>query len=186
MTLIAFLSVGMGLALGRGNVATRLKSSESSLASYLQLVRSRAILDGQPARVLFAADTSVAETYYRRVGGVVRDADNANQWIALDDGFELSEGIYLWPDQSRLDLSAMQLEYPVRQPVTAGSGETWLYLEFDALGELVVNAGGLTLVSTQPEAGSLPQPDLDDIYGGFLLSKLGVVVFPQNPEDLRP
>lgn len=184
VALIAFLSVGIGLALGSGNEGTRMRASEASLSGYLQFLRSKAILEGQPARLLIAADAADADRYLRTLGGVVRDGTNSNRWVAVDDGLRLADGVYFWEDQSTVGLSQMLLAYPQRSSVEAGAGDSWLYLEIGSTGELSLEAGSLTLFSDRPQPGDLPMGDDDSFFGGFWLSRLGVIVFPQDKTDL--
>lgn len=185
VTLIAFLSVGLGLALGSGNEGTRIRASETSLSGYIQLLRTKAILEGQPARLLIGNDASQLDAYYRQLGGVVRNPQNPDQWQAIDSGVELSEGVFFWENESSVELQSMQLTYPRRSPVPAGTGDSWLYLEISSTGELEGEAGSLTLFADRPQPGDLPDADDDSLYGGFLLSRLGVTVFPEDPTVLK-
>lgn len=189
MAVIAIIAAGIGLALRGGDNAARLRAGEVTLSSYLQAARSQAILKRQAVRVIVRNDAASRALHWRQMGLIVRDTENRSQWLAVDDGVLLPEGVYFWPVEPESSWAAretLQVEFPRARAVATGVGPSWHYLEFQPSGN-VTEAGMLELMAGRWEpdmTAPIPYDDDRGLHRRFGLSRLGAVIVLDQDEEV--
>ena len=97
VTLIAFLTGALGMALRHPGEAVALQAAQDTIAGLCRAARSRAVLTRQNARLVVAADPVDAGGYLRYLQVVHEDGAGSNRWQAEGAGIWLPRGVYLVP-----------------------------------------------------------------------------------------
>ncbi|MDQ8187566.1 prepilin-type N-terminal cleavage/methylation domain-containing protein [Pelagicoccus sp. SDUM812002] len=160
MAVISLLvSIGF-YTIARGNEDRALDKGADILHSMVRVARTQAITNGVHARLIINADTDSPESYLRRIGVVIENT-NKNEWIAIDRGAYLPEGIFVvpqgnevtlpegWPESGRRSvykktnydsdgLAVYSFDYPLADPVNESqeSEPNWICIQFAPNGRL--------------------------------------------------
>lgn len=177
LTVMAVIAGTTFLTLAKSTDDRALERGAEMLHSMVRVARTQAIMNGVHARLIVNLDTSDEASYLRRIGVMVEAADSGD-WLAVDRGVSLPKGVYLvpqsgsvsfpanWPETGRrsvyrvtnsdTDNSAVyNFEYPLKEAVseTTNDAPDWLCIQFSPNGRLSTanwgGGGGLVPLSNQ-------------------------------------
>lgn len=183
VAIIAVLAGGLAIGLGGGR-GSALKSSANLLSSQFQAVRTSAILNNAPARLLI--DKSADKQNGARRLQIVRQTTNSSGgviWERSGPVMRLPEGTFV------------VLEGDIPRS-TKASGETgpdemvqdgapWAYYEFSSTGACEKNAGARIVVASGFNNGTGWVRPNTELIQGLFLTRLGEAVFFEDPEQIR-
>lgn len=90
--------IGVGFAaLRTSSPTTGLRIGQGQLVSMFTALRAQAALSGQTARLIIDATNTDPVNYLRRIRVVTQDPADATNWILLNEGVLLPEGVFFVP-----------------------------------------------------------------------------------------
>jgi prepilin-type N-terminal cleavage/methylation domain-containing protein len=187
------------------NVGLSLKSAQRTLTAIAQGVKSQAVKNQTPARIIIYADKGENrddDKYLRFFGIVTRDPNNPKKWMAGTKGTYLPKGIYFMPELSRIangkDKRArkMYLEYPRIKPQAnnPNNGEEYYYYEYNANGTtapkfvnawLVFGAGSLKPSEDLQLDVSFDNPSHKGIKSALIFRKVGSTTLVTDSDQIN-
>lgn len=200
--LIAFSFIYVGSNSGDG---AKLSSAQRTLSGLVKAARAQAILKNARVRLIIHDDDSINEIdKYRRFVGIVyygTDKGGNIGWIATDKGTYLPKGIYFDSATSAAKsgtewttASTMQINYPRLSAQSEGSGNDFLYYEFNSngssanpnaflifrAGKVVPSGGNLSVNLDLPASGE----QKSRIRAGLIIRQSGAATLINDPDAI--
>jgi prepilin-type N-terminal cleavage/methylation domain-containing protein len=187
--------VGLASRSPGGGVA--LQAAQATLASLCNAARGRAVLAGQNARLVVAADPSDADCYLRYLLIVGEEEGGSDNWRAEGGGVYLPRGVYVvppapvavpgnpaWPASCRSTALSSTAQTMTINGVTAG---TFYHTQFTSRGTagggyLLLTAGRVTIGSS----GAMLEFDNPDNIRGVLLRPSGAFTLLNDAGAFAP
>ncbi len=187
IALLAGISVGM-LRTGPPSV----NHAVTMAGSLVLNARSQAMTSGNGARVVVEAefDPASPDTFLRRFA-ILRNISSAAQpqWELTGRPMTLPQSFFLSRDHSR-GYGAMNFDFKGAAIQDGTQGGEVLFYEFDGAGHLVSSTGAearlVVVAGILGTGGTVEIPaGQDSIMGGFIIRKLGRLVYFQNLAQIR-
>jgi len=201
--LIAVLAGGIGLALGKGDRGTSLRSAQGTISSLISGARAQAALN-QTNAAIFVNATPTSDNFMREFRIAIETS--ANNWQVKGDPVVLPRGIFLVPKDAAFT-EPSEVEYVG----TWKSGSTWTLhstaytatnrqlkdaannnISADNYHKLVdmsvrgtAAAGKLVLAIAEPQPSGSIKYDKPDSVRGMLVSSYGVASFINEAEAFK-
>lgn len=186
MALIGVLAGAFGLALRSPGGGMALQAAQATLASLCNAARGRAVLTGQNARLVVAADPSDVDCHLRYLQIVHEEEAGSEHWRAEGGGVYLPRGVYVvpsaatavpgnpaWPASRRSTALSPTAQTMIINGVAAG---TFYHTQFTGRG--TTSGGNLLLTAgrvTTGSSGTMLEFDNPDNVRGVLLRSSGAL-----------
>lgn len=199
--IISIMAVMIGVALSGGGQAVALGNGQRVAASIFQSARSVAVLRQTQTRVIIYADQGSStdpRKFLRYMGVVYEEPLGSDNWVPVNTGTYLPEGVFFIPETipSGLDASeaggslmrsSVNDTFSVSFPTTGQTADAFYYYQFDSNG-MSDNPGGTFVINGGRMASDFPvEVAIENpfLVAGFAIRRMGSVTLFNDWDEIN-